>query len=92
MFVDDELFTDAFKTIEKNGVIEIDCKMISESSEIDDSLIGGNASAEEAAEGTDDNAVKGFDVAIRSRLTEGPTFNKKGYTVCCCLLDICFLL
>jgi len=75
----DEMFTDSCRLIKKNGLIEIEAKMTSEKSDIDDSLIGGNASAEEAAEAGDSNEVKGFDVAIQNRLVEMPPFDKKGY-------------
>ena len=78
---DDEMFTDSFKVIKKDGIIEIEAKMVSEKSDIDDSLIGGNASAEEATEGAESNEVKGFDVVIQNRLVEMPAFDKKGYLV-----------
>ena len=78
---DDEMFTDSFKIIKKDGIIEIEAKMVSEKSDIDDSLIGGNASAEEATEGAESNEVKGFDVVIQNRLVEMPAFDKKGYLV-----------
>jgi hypothetical protein len=79
LITDDEMFTDSFKVIKKDGIIEIEAKMVSEKSDIDDSLIGGNASAEEAAEGAESNEVKGFDVVIQNRLVEMPAFDKKGY-------------
>ena len=78
---DDEMFTDSFKIIKKDGIIEIEAKMVSEKSDIDDSLIGGNASAEETTEGAESNEVKGFDVVIQNRLVEMPAFDKKGYLV-----------
>lgn len=81
VFADDELFTDAKKFTKKDGIIEIDCTMVSEKSDIDDSLIGGNASAEEASEGADSTEVKGFDVAIQNRLQEMPPYDRKGYLV-----------
>ena len=37
---DDEMFTDSFKIIKKDGIIEIEAKMVSEKSDIDDSQIG----------------------------------------------------
>merc|ERR1711970_197421 len=79
LITDDEMFTDSFKIIKQNGMIEIEAKKVSESADIDDSLIGGNASAEEASEGTDANVVMGFDIAIQNRLVEMPAFDKKGY-------------
>ncbi|XP_067948214.1 uncharacterized protein [Watersipora subatra] len=75
----DELFTDSFNIIRRDGIIEVNCKMVSESTEIDESLIGGNASAEEASEGVESAEKKGYDVVIQNRLAEQPPFDKKGF-------------
>lgn len=75
------MFTDAANLIRNNGIIEINSKKVSESNEIDDKLIGGNASAEEAAEGAEGSEVRGYDLAIQNRLQEMPPFDKKTYMV-----------
>ncbi|XP_061923457.1 translationally-controlled tumor protein homolog isoform X2 [Entelurus aequoreus] len=46
--------------------------------DIDGSLIGANASAEEAAEGTDSSSVSGIDVVLHNKLQQ-TTFDKKSY-------------
>lgn len=79
--IGDELLTDAFKLIRKDGLVEVNCSRVTETTKIDDAAIGGNASAEEAGEGAEDNSVTGFDVAIQNRLVEMPPFDKKGYMV-----------
>ena len=49
---------------------------------IDDSLIGGNASAEEPQEAGDDPAaVSGINVVLRHRLVETGFKNKKEYQI-----------
>jgi len=76
----DELFTDAFKLTEENGFYKIVGKHISLSNDIDESLLGANASAEEAAEGTDSSSTKGIDVVVLNRLEEQCAFgDKKSY-------------
>ncbi|KAG7239897.1 hypothetical protein INR49_028297 [Caranx melampygus] len=61
----DEMFSDIYKIKETDF-------MISRTEGIDDALIGGNASAEEACEGNEDSTVSGVDI-------ETP-FDKKSYT------------
>merc|ERR1712223_2180995 len=63
----DELFTDAKKIEEDDHFYKVRGKNISRKDTIDDSLIGGNASAEEAAEGAEDAAVSGIDLVIDHR-------------------------
>lgn len=76
----DELFTDAMKVTEENGFYKIVGKTISLSNEIDESLLGANASAEEAAEGTADSVTKGIDVVVLNRLeAQCPFGDKKTY-------------
>ncbi|XP_061774283.1 translationally-controlled tumor protein homolog isoform X2 [Nerophis ophidion] len=48
--------------------------------DIDGSLIGANASAEEAAEGTDTTTVSGVDVILHNKLQE-TSFDKKSYMI-----------
>lgn len=77
------MFTDAFKyTVhEDTGLIEIVCKNISVSGDIDESLIGANKSAEEADEGTEENSVTGIDVVIQNRLQNLPKMTGKEFMV-----------
>lgn len=75
----DELFTDAKKIVEVDGFYKIEGKNVSRACGIDDKLIGGNASAEEAAEGTDDAAVQGIDLVIDNRYNDSGFGKKKEY-------------
>ncbi|KAF6040438.1 TPT1 [Bugula neritina] len=78
----DELFTDAFKFKVENGIIEMDTRKISKKADdIDDSLIGGNASAEEAAEETESATETGYEIVLANKLQQMPPFDKKGYLV-----------
>ncbi|XP_071508063.1 translationally-controlled tumor protein homolog [Diadema antillarum] len=81
IFSGDELFSDAFKieTVGEGLLIRIHGKRVTESNDIDDSMIGGNASAEEAAEGLDDSSVTGIDVVMKARMTEVTPFTLKQY-------------
>merc|ERR1711884_473677 len=82
---EDELFTDATKfkeSAEFPGIYEVDCKLITRKADsIDESAIGGNASAEEAAEDLEDGAaVSGLDVVLDMGYQEVPGgMNKKEY-------------
>ena len=51
----------------------------SRSNAFDDSLIGANASAEEAAEGTDDQATSGIDIILDNRYNNTGFGSKKEY-------------
>lgn len=56
-------------------------KKVSRSDDIDDSMIGGNASAEEATEASESAVQKGFNIALDMRLQEQPPMDKKAYMV-----------
>ncbi|RKO93847.1 translationally controlled tumor protein [Blyttiomyces helicus] len=75
----DEMFSDAFKIVEVDDIAyEVDCKMITiKDGEVD---IGANASAEEAEEGTDDQAQTVNNVVHSGRLCS-TSFDKKSYMV-----------
>jgi len=75
----DELFTDAKKIEEDDHFYKVRGKNISRKDTIDDSLIGGNASAEEAAEGAEDAAVSGIDLVIDHRYNASGFGTKKEY-------------
>ncbi|KAK3511252.1 hypothetical protein QTP70_033985 [Hemibagrus guttatus] len=79
----DEMFSDIYKIKEsENGMmIEVEGKMISRSEgEIDDSLIGGNASAEVLDDGCDSTTVSGVDIILNHKLQE-TSYDKKSYMV-----------
>ncbi|KAM9347391.1 translationally-controlled tumor protein homolog [Symphorus nematophorus] len=76
----DEMFSDIYKIKETaNGIFyEVEGKMVTRKVGIDDALIGANASAEEAAEGTDEASISGVDIVLNHNLQETP-FQKKSY-------------
>ncbi|XP_022596431.1 translationally-controlled tumor protein [Seriola dumerili] len=76
----DEMFSDAFKIKEtKSGFFyEVEGKTVSRSDDIDDALIGANASAEEAIESTESSSVSGVDIILNHKLQE-TAFDKKQY-------------
>jgi len=79
----DEMFSDIYKIKEsENGMLfEVEGKIVSRSDDIDDSLIGGNASAEDIVEGLESSTVSGVDIVLNHKLQETP-FTKdsfKGY-------------
>jgi len=76
----DEMLSDSYdlKVIDE-VLFEVDGKMISVSGGIDESLIGGNASAEGGDEGADDGTAQVIDIVVANRLQEIP-FDKKSYT------------
>jgi len=70
-FNGDELCSDSYpmKLKHDDCIMEVSGSYISVSGGIDDSLIGGNASAEDAAEGTDDTEAKGINVVMTHKLS-----------------------
>jgi len=80
LFTQDELFSDAKPTELINGVVyKVKGKMRTDTFDIDERAIGGNASAEGADEGGADSASKqGVDIVMNGRLVEY-TMNKKDY-------------
>ncbi|RXN01198.1 Translationally-controlled tumor protein-like [Acipenser ruthenus] len=69
----DEMFSDIYKIKESaNGLCyEVEGKIVSRTvGDIDDSLIGGNASAELQEEGTDTSTVSGVDIVLNHKLSE----------------------
>ncbi|KAK0753166.1 Mss4-like protein [Schizothecium vesticola] len=74
---DDEIISDSFDMKEVDGVAyEVDCQMIVEGAVQVDT--GANASAEEAEEGIEDEAVKVNNVVHSFRL-QSTSFDKKSY-------------
>ncbi|XP_018584885.1 translationally-controlled tumor protein homolog [Scleropages formosus] len=76
----DEMFSDIYKITEReNGMLyEIEGKMVTREENIDDSLIGGNASAEAQDEGCESSTVKGIDIILNHKLQE-TSFTKESY-------------
>lgn len=76
----DEMFSDIYKIKEsENGMlIEVEGKMVSRTEDIDDSLIGGNASAEIQDEGCESSTVSGIDIILNHKLQE-TSFTKESY-------------
>ncbi|KAI1885048.1 hypothetical protein AGOR_G00216170 [Albula goreensis] len=77
----DEMFSDIYKIKESpNGMmIEVEGKMVSRRTEdIDDSLIGGNASAEVQDEGCETTTTSGIDIVLNHKLQE-TQFSKDAY-------------
>lgn len=75
----DELFTDAKKIEEVDGFYRVVGKNISRKGGIDESLLGANASQEEASEGTEDGTVSGIDVVLDGRYGSTQFGSKKEY-------------
>ena len=80
VFTQDELFSDANPVELINGVVyKVKGKLRTETFDIDESAIGGNASAEGGGdEGVDSTSKQGVDIVMNSRLVEF-TLNKKDY-------------
>ncbi|XP_051938124.1 translationally-controlled tumor protein homolog isoform X2 [Hippocampus zosterae] len=75
----DELFSDVFPIKETSVFYEVEGKVVTTTSgDIDDSLIGGNASTEEQVETTDVSVTSGVNIALYSKLQE-TTYDKKSY-------------
>ncbi|XP_023691986.1 translationally-controlled tumor protein homolog [Paramormyrops kingsleyae] len=76
----DEMFSDIYKIKESpNGILyEVEGKMVCRTEDIDDALIGGNASAEAADEGCDSSTVSGVDIVLNHKLQE-TSFTKDTY-------------
>jgi len=77
IFSGDEMFSDTYKiTLVKDCVYEVIGKWETRKGD-DVQLAGANASAEEAAEGTEEATTTGVDIVLNHRLTE-TSFGKKG--------------
>lgn len=76
----EELLTDTYRIQVENGfLLKVKAKLTTESTDIDERSIGGNASAEGCGdEGGNPSSVSGIDVCIANRLQEFP-LNKRGY-------------
>jgi len=75
----DEICSDAYPMkLVDDLVFEFDVKRIQITNAIDDNLIGGNASAEEAGDGTNDDVVSKVNIIHTHNLQE-TTFTKASY-------------
>lgn len=78
----DEMLTDIYtmETLHDGCILKVKAKLKSEKTEVNDSMFGGNASAEgqQEDEGGDTSAVSGIDVVLAQRLVEFP-MKKKDY-------------
>ncbi|KAK7826082.1 hypothetical protein U0070_009963 [Myodes glareolus] len=79
----DELFSDVYKIreIADHLCLEVEGKMVSRTEgNIDDSLIGGNASAEgPEGEGTKSTVVTGVDIVMNHHFLQETSFTKEAY-------------
>lgn len=82
LFSDDELCSDTYPCSVEDGVmICVTGKYTTETTQLDGSKFGANASEEEPCEGGDDpSSVSGVDVVLANRLIE-TGFGKKDYVV-----------
>ncbi|XP_056145017.1 translationally-controlled tumor protein homolog isoform X1 [Lampris incognitus] len=76
----DEMFSDIYKVKESsNGILfEVEGKMVSRTDELDESLFGSNASAEEQTEACEGATVSGVDIVLNHKLQE-TAFTKQSY-------------
>jgi len=77
---DDEVCSDSYPTkfLYDGAIMEVSGQNIRVDGGIDDALIGGNASAEDGAIGTDDAAATGINVVMTHNLVE-TQFDKKSF-------------
>ncbi|CAK6966315.1 translationally-controlled tumor protein homolog [Scomber scombrus] len=76
----DEMFSDIYKVkVSDSGIFyEVEGKTVTRTEGFDEALIGANASAEEAIEGTESSSVSGVDIVLNHKLQE-TGFTKKAY-------------
>eukprot|EP00127_Corallochytrium_limacisporum_P004716 Clim_evm70s172 gene=Clim_evmTU70s172 len=81
VFSGDELFSDSYPNeLEDDMIYKVTGRNISVKGGIDESLIGGNASAEGGDEGAEDGTETGIDIVMAFRL-QSTQFDKKSYMV-----------
>jgi hypothetical protein len=82
IFTQDEMLSDTYRieTLYDGVIFKVKGKLTSESTQVDDSMFGGNASAEgeDAGDGCDANVATGIDVIMAQRMQE-TSFKKKAY-------------
>lgn len=79
LITEDELFTDSYKLREvDDGIfIEVEGKLYTECTKVDDSMFGGNKSAEANDEDAEDTSVSGVNIVLQNRLAEVGVIKKK---------------
>lgn len=78
------MFSDAYhpQTFGDTGLIKVACSTVTKKTTIDDSLIGGNASAEDPdAEKAEDASVSGLELVLDFSLQEQPPYTQKQFMV-----------
>ncbi|XP_057709136.1 translationally-controlled tumor protein homolog [Corythoichthys intestinalis] len=78
ILTDDEMFSDVYPIKETPIFYEVDGKHITQTDDIDDSLIGGNKSAEDQGETTEASVQSGVNIIVYHKLQQ-TSFDKKGY-------------
>ncbi|XP_042350237.1 translationally-controlled tumor protein homolog [Plectropomus leopardus] len=76
----DEMFSDIYKISTSNDglLYEVEGMFITRTDDIDERLIGANASAEEVTEGTETSSVSGINIVLNHKLQQ-TGFNAKSY-------------
>lgn len=78
LFTNSEMFTDACNVKDEGTHFTFESKYVTRTSgEIDESLIGGNASVEEAAEQSESASTSGLDFVLDNRLQEDFSYADK---------------
>ncbi|TXL70421.1 hypothetical protein D9O29_23705, partial [Pantoea vagans] len=73
------MFSDVFKVKESEFFFEVEGKTVTRTDGvIDDSLLGGNASAEEVTESSEASSCSGVDIVLNHKLIE-TSYDKKQY-------------
>lgn len=78
----DEMFTDSYKMkVTDDGIFyEVEGNLYSESTKVDDSMFGGNKSAEATEDDdTEESSVSGCSIVVQNRLVEQFGVDKKSY-------------
>lgn len=78
----DEMFTDSYKMkVTDDGIFyEVEGNLYSESTKVDERMIGGNKSAEAPEEDdAEESSVSGCSIVVQNRLMEQYGVDKKGY-------------
>ncbi|XP_066266619.1 translationally-controlled tumor protein homolog [Branchiostoma lanceolatum] len=80
IFSGDELFSDTYKiNVIDDFIYEVEGKITTEKGGIDESVIGANASAEEAGEGLEEGAKTGCNIVLANRLNSITGYTKDDY-------------
>jgi len=90
LFTGDELFSDSFPVqLINETVYKVKGKLRTDTFDIDEKAIGGNASAEGGEEGADTASKQGVDIVMNSRLVEYALSKKRLHDPHQGLYEIC---